>query len=147
MTLLKRRENVKSFPTVFSDFFNSDRFFTPKWFEREFEQTMPAVNIRENGTHFNIEVAAPGFVKNDFKINVEENILTISVEKEEEKNEEHERFARKEYAYNSFSRSFTLPENSNGDKLEAHYENGILRLMLPKKDAAAVVSKKEFMVS
>jgi HSP20 family protein len=147
MSLLKRRETEKSFPFILSDFFNADRLFHPRWLEREFEQTMPAVNIRENGKQFYIDVAAPGFSKDDFKINVEANILTISAEKEEEKSEDDERIARKEYSYSSFSRSFTLPENSNGDKIDAHYENGILKLMLPKKEEAKLVSKKEIMVS
>jgi HSP20 family protein len=147
MTQLKRKEIEKTFPAVFTDFFHADRFFSPRWFEKQFEQHMPAVNIKENGKLFTIEMAAPGFTKDDFKIHVEENMLTISAEKTEEKQEEDERFARKEYAYNSFSRSFTLPENSNGDAVEAHYENGILKLALPKKDAAKMTFKKEIMVS
>ena len=147
MQLLKRKENGRTFPSVFSDFFNTDAFFSPRWFEKEFEQTLPAVNIKENGKQFNIEVAAPGFNKNDFKINVEVDVLTISAEKKEEKSEEDESYARKEYSYTSFSRSFTLPENSNSDKIDATYENGILKLMLPKREEKNVVSKREVKIS
>lgn len=146
MTLVKARTNGNLFPT-FSDFFKSDRFFNPSWLEGEFEQTLPAVNIKENNKEFFIDVAAPGFNKADFKVNIEEGVLTISAEKKEEKNEENERFTRKEYSYNSFTRSFTLPENSNPDKLDAKYMDGVLKLMLPKKEETKVSLKKEIKVS
>ncbi len=146
MTLVKARTNGNLFPT-FSDFFKSDRFFNPSWLEGEFEQTLPAVNIKENNKEFFIDVAAPGFNKADFKVNIEEGVLTISAEKKDEKNEENERFTRREYSYNSFTRSFTLPENSNPDKLDAKYMDGVLKLMLPKKEETKVALKKEIKVS
>lgn len=147
MTLVKTKNGEKLFPSVLSDFFNSDRFFSPRWMEGEFEQTMPAVNIKENHKQYFIELAAPGFSKHDFKVNLEDDMLIISAEKETEKDEENERFARKEYDYNSFTRSFTLPQNSNFEKMEAKYENGILKLMLPKKEASKTFLKKEVKVS
>ena len=116
MSLIKTRKSGDLFPTVLSDFFDTDKFFNTRWMEREFEQTLPSVNIKENGKEFNIELAAPGFSKSDFKINVEENVLTISAEKKDEVKEENERFTRKEFSYNSFSRSFTLPQIVNGDR-------------------------------
>ena len=124
MTLVKTNKNGNPFPSVLSDFFDNDKFFSNRFFEKEFERSLPAVNIKENNNEFNIEFAAPGFNKNDFKINVEENMLTISAEKEEEKNEEKNRFTRKEFSYNSFSRSFTLPQTVNADKIDAKYNEG-----------------------
>lgn len=146
MSLVKFN-NGNLFPTAFSDFFKSDRFFNPSWLEGEFEQTMPAVNIKEDNKQFFIDLAAPGFDKNDFKVNVEEGMLTISAEKKNEKKETNERFTRREYSYNSFSRTFTLPQNSNSEKLDAKYEDGILKLTLPKKEETKVSLKKEIKVA
>jgi HSP20 family protein len=92
-------------------------------------------------------LAAPGYTKKDFHINIDEDILTISAEKKMEKKEEKERFTRREYSYETFSRSFTLPKNSVSDGLEAKYEEGILRLMVPKKVEAKAKAKKEVLVS
>ncbi len=147
MTLVKTNKNGNLFPSVLSDFFDNEKFFGNRWFEKEFEQTLPAVNIKESNQEFNIEFAAPGFNKNDFKINVEENILTISAEKREEKNEEKDRFTRKEFSYNSFSRSFTLPLTVNADKIDAKYNDGILKLNIPKKEEAKQIPKKEIKVA
>lgn len=135
-TLAKRSE---LFPSVFDDFFRpwSD------WFGNERTMTVPAVNVAENKDDYRISVAAPGLKKSDFNIDVEGNILTISCEKEERKEEKEERYSRTEYNYSSFSRSFTLPEEVMKDKIEAVYENGVLRLTLPKTEQAkkAALSK------
>jgi len=147
MTLVKTKPKGTLIPSVFSDFFDTDRFFGPRWFEREFEDTLPAVNIKENNKQFNIEFAAPGFTKSDFKVNVENDVLTISAEKEMEKRNDNERFTKREFSYSSFSRSFTLPQNANAEKVDAKYENGILKLALPKKEETKVSSKKEIKVS
>jgi HSP20 family protein len=147
MTLVKTKPKGTLIPSVFSDFFDTDRFFSPRWFEREFAETLPAVNIKENGRQFNIEFAAPGFDKSDFKINVENDALTISAEKQEEKKDESERYTKREFNYSSFSRSFTLPQNANGEKVDAKYENGVLKLTLPKKEETKVSSRKEIKVS
>lgn len=146
MSIIKTRKNGDLFPSVLSDFFDTDRFLNTRWMEREFEQTLPSVNIRENGKEFNIELAAPGFSKNDFKVNVEENVLTISAERKEEKKEENGRFTRKEFSYNTFSRSFTLPQIVNGEKTDAKYTDGILKLCIPKKEEAKTLPKKEIKV-
>ena len=91
-----------------------------------------------------MEVGSFGYTrkKEDFKIDLEGDMLNISAEKEDEKIDENERFTRKEYSYNSFSRSFTLPGNSEVEKIDAKYENGILKLVLPKKTEAKSASKK-----
>ncbi|MGZ3920371.1 MAG: Hsp20/alpha crystallin family protein [Bacteroidia bacterium] len=146
MTQVKTK-NGNGFPSLLSDFFNADNFLGNRWLEKEFDQTLPAVNIKENGKEFNIEFAVPGFNKTDFKINVEENVLTISAEKKEEKNEENDRFTRKEFSYNSFSRSFTVPQTVNAEKIDAKYTDGILKLEIPKKEEAKTLPKKEIKVA
>ena len=125
-------------------------FFKPwnEWFDNGFEKTLsvPAVNITENNKQYDISVAAPGMKKDDFKINIEGNMLTVSAEKEENKEEKDAKYNRKEYSYSSFSRSFTMPDEVMSDKIEASYEDGILKLMLPKnedsKNAAKTIAVK-----
>ena len=146
MSLIKTKKNGDLFPAFMTDFFDTDRFLAPNWFRKGFEDAVPAVNIKENGNGFNIELAAPGFSKGDFKINVEENVLTISAEKKEEKKEENERYTRQEFSFNSFSRSFTLPATVNADKADARYADGILNLTIPKKESAKALPKKEIKV-
>jgi HSP20 family protein len=120
-----------------------DDFFKPwnDWFDNGFEKTLsvPAVNITENNGQYNVSIAAPGMKKDDFKISVEGDMLTISAEKEESK--EDKKYNRREYNYSSFSRSFTLPEEVKRDKIEAKYEDGVLNLILPKSEAAKVLPK------
>ena len=97
--------------------------------------TIPAVNIKENNESFVIEVAAPGMNKEDFKVDLENNRLTVSAEKEEEKNESNDRYTRREFRYSSFRRQFNVPvETINGDQIQAAYKDGILTLTLPKRE-------------
>ena len=98
--------------------------------------SQPSVNIKETAEDFKIEVAAPGLEKNDFKITMDKDRLTISAQKEEKKVEEGENFTRKEFSFNSFSRSFDLPDTIQADGILANYENGILNITLPKKPEA-----------
>lgn len=147
MKPIKTNKNENVLPSLLSDFFDNDRFFGNRWFEREFKQSLPAVNIKETGSDYQIEFAAPGFNKSDFKVHVENQLLTVSAEKKEEKNEENGRFTRKEFAYNSFSRSFTLPESVNPDKIDAKYSEGILKLAVPKKEVSKALPKKEIKVA
>ena len=132
------------FPSLFDDFFKPwNEWFDTSALGRAI--TVPAVNITENVNDYNISVAAPGLKKNDFHINVDGNMLTIIAEKEETKEEkEEENYTRKEYNYSSFSRSFTLPQEVNREKIEASYEDGVLKLVLPKKEEVkkAVASKQ-----
>lgn len=123
----------KRIPAVF------DEFFKPwnEWFEGGvFGRTMnmPAVNITEQKDDYLVALAAPGLKKEDFKIDIEGNMLVISCEKEEKKEEKDVKFTRKEYNFTSFERSFTLPDEVNKEKIEARYEEGVLKLFLPKKD-------------
>lgn len=117
------------------------------YFTNDFQETVPAVNISEEKNHFIIEMAAPGLKKEDFKINVEGDVMTIASEKEEEKKEEGKHFSRREYNYSSFSRSFTLPETANINNIEAKYTDGLLKLTIPKKEIAQTVQTKQITVS
>ena len=112
-----------SFRPMINDFFDTDRFLFDKLWNNE---TIPAVNIMENEKGFDIELAAPGLKKNDFKVKLENGMLTISAEKKEEKEEKTNKYTRQEFRYNAFTRSFTLPENAKEDDVQAHYEDGVL---------------------
>jgi HSP20 family protein len=123
------------FPSVMEDFFKPwNPWFTNGGLEKE--MTVPAVNISENNDHYTLAVAAPGLKKTDFKIDVEGNMLTISSEKEETRDEKDGQYTRKEYSYSSFSRSFTLPAEVNQERIEATYADGVLNVTLPKKEEA-----------
>jgi HSP20 family protein len=101
----------------------------------------PAVNIQEDDKQFIIEMAAPGLKKEDFKINLEDHVLTISKEAEEKKEEAKENYTRKEFVYSSFSRSFRLPKTILENKIKADYQDGVLNIGLPK-DAKAKLTRE-----
>jgi HSP20 family protein len=144
MSLIKRNNgNAPAVRTFFSDFFDNDKFFSQPLFK---EDWFPSVNVVDGEKSYEIELAAPGFKKEDFRINVENGILNISAETKAEEEEKKKNFTRREFSYNSFSRSFTLPENASEDKIEAKYENGVLKLDLAKK-ALAAPKKKEIAVA
>lgn len=131
----KAISKVGMLPTVFDDFFKPWN----EWFDNGGSlmgriMTVPAVNIVEDKNDYKVSLAVPGMKKDDFNIDVEGNMLTISSEKEVSKEEKDEKYNRKEYSYSSFSRSFTLPEEVNREKIEAKYEDGLLKLVIPKKD-------------
>jgi HSP20 family protein len=118
-----------------------------EYFSSDIQETIPAVNISEEKDRFFIEMAAPGLKKEDFKINVEGDVITVAGEKEDEKKEEGKNFSRREYNYSSFSRSFTLPETANISNIEAKYTDGVLKLTIPKKEIAPPVPSKQIAVS
>lgn len=126
----------ESFPSVFDDFFKPWNEWFPASGAWARELTIPAVNVTESNNAYNVSLAAPGLKKSDFNIDVDGNILTISSETEENKEEKDNRYTRKEYSYSSFSRSFTLPQEVQQDKIDASYEDGVLKLTLPKKEEA-----------
>ena len=125
------------YPSLFDRFFENDLF---DWSNRNYSNTsttLPSVNIKESNEDFEVEVAAPGFTKNDFKIELNHDLLTISSEKEvENETKEGQQFSLREFSYQSFSRSFTLPNTADSEKIGAKYENGILRIIIPKKEEA-----------
>lgn len=140
MSLIKRSDWPSLMGNSFlSDFFDNDRFFDGDWLKK---QSVPAVNVKETDKNFEIEVAAPGMSKKDFKITAENGILNISSEKKEEKEQKEKDYTRKEFSYSSFSRSFTLPENTNEEDIKANYQDGILKLEIAKKVLAQAKAKK-----
>ena len=140
MSLIKRSEWPSLMTgTWLSDFFDNDRFFDSDLLKK---QSMPSVNVKESDKDFEIDVAAPGLTKKDFKIAVDNGVLTISSEKEEEKEEKEKDYTRREFSYNAFSRSFTLPENVNEEDIKAMYQDGILKLNIAKKNITVSKAKK-----
>ena len=145
--LIKRKETL---PSVFNDLFRPwDSFFDfngGSLFGNFNPVSVPSVNISESNDHYEVKLAAPGMKKEDFNIDVENSTLTISAETKEEKEEKAERYTRKEYNYSSFSRSFTLPDWVNKEKIEANYENGLLKVVLPKTEDAKKTPSKHISV-
>ena len=108
--------------------------------------TLPAVNISETGKEYELSLAAPGIKKEDFKIEIDGNLITISAEQEKKIEEKEKAYTRKEYNYSSFSRCFTLPEEALKDKAEASYKDGVLKIVLPKDGKAAKAKVKSIEV-
>lgn len=139
MTLVKRNGSLLNpLPMLWDDFFNRDLF---DWSNSNFSDTntnIPAVNIKETAQTYEVEMAAPGMTKKDFKVELDGNMLTISSEKTNQKEEnESERYSRREFSYQSFQRTFTLQKDVvDIDKIQAKYENGLLQLVIPKKEEA-----------
>ena len=136
MTSVKRNSD-HFFPSLFDNFFSRDWMDWNNFNFSHTNTTLPAVNVREDNNEYIIEVAAPGMKKNDFQINVENNQLTISSERKEEKESKNQNYSRREFCYQSFHRSFQLPiDLVNRDKISAKYNDGILCIHLPKKEEA-----------
>ena len=137
MTMVKRNGNLlNNFPALFDDFLNRDIF---SWGQTNFSNTnttIPAVNIKETSDNYEVEVAAPGMTKKDFRVQLEGNILTVSSEKTtEKKSNEDVKYASREFSYQSFSRTLTLQrEVVDTENIQAKYEDGILHLVIPKKE-------------
>jgi HSP20 family protein len=131
------RVSEYSLPTILDDFFKKEAFNWGSNFANT-GTSLPAVNIKETAENFEVEMAAPGMQKKDFKIELEGHTLTISSEKQDAHQEkEGETFNRKEFSYQSFYRTFHLPKNVvDADKINAKYENGLLQLVIPKREEA-----------
>jgi HSP20 family protein len=133
MTLVKFGKDQKN--NIVNPFFNdvysllNDSFLNEKLATRT-----PAVNIAETDTQFEIELAVPGLSKEDIKINLDKNVLSVSADKKTETVDENKKFTKREYSFNSFSRSFNLPESADHSKIEADYTAGILKLTVAKKE-------------
>ncbi|MGK7395650.1 MAG: Hsp20/alpha crystallin family protein [Candidatus Cyclobacteriaceae bacterium M3_2C_046] len=138
MSIVKRNPDwYNNFPNLFDDFFGRE---LSNWGNSNYSSTsttLPAVNIRELNDSFLVEMAAPGMSKKDFKIELDNNMLTISSEKHFEDEQKDQNYTRKEFSYQSFNRTFTLPkEVVDVDKIKAKYENGVLHLNIPKLEEA-----------
>lgn len=138
-----------SFPSVFDNFFSRDMMDWSHLNNSNTDTTIPAVNVKEDDEKYEIEVAAPGMKKDDFKVKLENDLLTITSEHKEEKKEEKKGgYSRREFSYQSFQRSFTLPEGHiQSDKISARYTDGILHIELPKKEEVKPQPPKEIKIS
>lgn len=142
MSLIKRNE-ANWLPSVFDDMFRTD-WLGGTTNVNSIGTSIPAVNIRESEENFVVEVAAPGKAKEDFNIELDNDVLTISSEEknENEVKEDHGRFTRKEFSYRNFKRAFSLPETVESQKISASYKDGVLSITLPKKEEARVQAKR-----
>ncbi len=144
MKLVKRNDDWR-LPTLWDDFFTNDLFNFPSFVATG--TTVPAVNISETDNEYMVEMAAPGMKKSDFHINLDRNVLTIASEKKEEKEEKDKNYTKKEFSYQSFERSFTLPETVDQEKISAKYGDGVLKVILPKREDAKQKAAKEIKIS
>src|SRR3569833_544481 len=138
MTLVKYNNGQKAygvnpfFNDVFDTILHGDKLVT----------RVPAVNIAQTENEFHIELADPGLKKEDFKINLDKNVLSVSAEKKTENVDESKKYSKREYSYNSFVRSFTLPETADYAKIDAEYTDGVLKLNVAKKEEAKIQSRE-----
>ena len=144
MTLVKYQNPI---PQVFNRFFDTE---FDSWLNKNYSNTntsLPAVNIKETEDAYLLDFAAPGYKKDDFIIELNNDVLTVSSEKKVENEEVDDNFTKKEFSYESFTRSFNLPELVEGDKIKATYKNGILEIKIPKKEEAKPKPVKQIKVS
>ena len=137
-------------PSLLDDFFGRDWLDSTLGNWKMQGATLPAVNVRETNDSYMIEVAAPGMKRDDFKVELDNNVLTISSQREEshEEKDHNGQFTRREFSYQSFSRSFSLPENKvKGDEISARYADGILYITVPKTEEAKVKPAKQISVA
>ncbi len=148
MTLVNVPSFMQKRPTGgFLDGFFGNGFMHPAFQDRVNNGTLPAVNVAETATGFRIEVAAPGLEKNDFKIALDKDILTIKVEKTQSEEEVADKFVRREFNYTTFERSFQLPKTIDQEKIDAKYEGGVLHLSLPKREEALEKPTREISIN
>jgi HSP20 family protein len=129
--MLPRINTGFDFPDILDRFFN-DNYVRNKNALNDY--TVPAVNVSEDEKQYEVDVAAPGMEKKDFNIDVTDNMLTISAEKEHEDKQEEENYVRREFGYTQFKRTFALPDNVNEEKIDANYKDGVLKIAIPKKE-------------
>ena len=140
MTLVKFNNGHKNAVSPwFSDVFDS---IINDSFAEKFVNKVPAVNIAETETEFHIELAVPGLSKDDLKISLDKNVLSVSAEKKTENVDQSKKYSKREYSYNSFVRSFTLPESADQAKIDAEYTDGVLKLNVAKKEEAKLQSRE-----
>lgn len=148
MSLVKRENYSPTWSGFFNDFMNRDWF---DWNTQNYSltnTTIPSVNIKESENEFEVDMAAPGMNKEDFKIELNNSVLTISSEKQTENEfKEGKNVTRREFSYQSFNRSFTLPTIVETDQITAKYENGILKVSIPKKEEAKPKPTKQIVIS
>ncbi|WP_281542706.1 Hsp20/alpha crystallin family protein [Maribacter aestuarii] len=141
MNVIKRNDVL--FPSLMNE------IFKPDWFGglENMRTNVPAVNIKENEKDFELELSVPGRSKDDFSIEIDDNVLTVSAEVKTENDVEKDNYTRREFGFSSFTRSFTLPKSVDSNKISANYENGILKFTLPKKEEALPKPKRTIELS
>lgn len=145
MSLIKSKPAFAA-PSLFTDFFN-DGFFDNELLNFPLTRWVPNANVRESSDEYTIELAAPGMEKDEFKIEVQEDVVTIEGQHDEEKEERGEEYQRKEFKTTSFKRAFRLPQSVISEKVDAKYVHGILKLTLPKREEAKSIGKKLIKIS
>jgi HSP20 family protein len=140
--LVKKENTIPTFKNLIENFFESEFPTFGTTFSRFIGSTIPSANIKETEENFQIELGIPGIKKEDIKIDLEDDVLTISSEQKEEKTEEKDNYTRREFNYSSFSRSFQLPEIVDTEKISASYKDGILNIVIPKKDSVIKKAQK-----
>lgn len=143
MTLVKFNSDRKNYGSLlpgFNDVFDS--IFNDTFFNDRMVTCVPAANISETDNHYHVELAAPGLKKEDFKISLDRNVLHISVEQQSSNEETQKNYSKREYSYNSFVRSFTLPDSANAEDIEAAYTDGVLKLDIAKREEAKAVRRQ-----
>jgi len=143
MTLVKFDPNkhnndslLPGFNHVFESIFN-DTFFNDRLTSR-----VPAANISESEDHFHVELAAPGLRKEDFKLNLDRNVLTITVEQQQEQMDSQKNYTKREYSYHSWVRTFTLPDSANAEQIDAAYTDGVLKIDIAKREEAKAIRRQ-----
>jgi HSP20 family protein len=153
MKLARRSNNLfPAVPSLMDEFLGNDlsRWFDNEPFFSRVNVSVPAANIKETEASYEVELAAPGLKKDDFHVQLDNNVLIISSENKSEKEEKDDKgnYTRREFNYQSFSRSFKLPENTvNTEKIQANYEHGVLKILLPKKEEAQVKPVREIKIN
>jgi HSP20 family protein len=150
MSLIEWKKPTSLFPTInfpnlADTLFRDDDFFDGRWMAREL--TVPSVNVKETKEAFNLEIAVPGMKKSDFKLEVKDGALVVSAETKSEKEEKGEQYTRKEFNFSSFSRSFWLPENVKTDNIKAQYNDGILKVVVPRMEVKKETPVKQIAIA
>ncbi|WP_238395853.1 Hsp20/alpha crystallin family protein [Pontibacter pudoricolor] len=148
-SMTRREENKPAQRSMFSNFFtdidrmfDDDMFLMPMHMSRMGNANLPAANISETDKEYSIDLAVPGMKRDDFNIEIDEHMISISCEKEENFKEDKDNYKRREYNYSSFSRSFRLPETIKADNIKAQYDNGVLHIRVPKAEQAVQKKKR-----
>lgn len=147
LTKKRRNGNGGLFPFLRNDFFRTPRLFDLDEDFFDSDTSAPPANIRETDKEYKLDLSVPGMKRDDFDVDVENGVLTISSEKEEERNEDDKNFHRREFSYNSFSRTFTLPDNVDENNIGAKYDNGMLQVTIPKTETSISKPKKQIKVA
>jgi HSP20 family protein len=145
LAMLPMLKRTPALPSMVDEFFGRD--FLSNFFDNQTGISLPSVNIIEGKEDFKIEVAAPGLEKKDFKIDLNNNVLTISSEKEMKNEQKEEKYMRREFSYSSFQRSFALPNTVEAEKINAAYKEGVLNIVIPKKEEAKEKPARSIQIS